>query len=183
MRKSLEINKNTSTMVDKTTSEDKVSKRELARDKTASKTREEAMAKIAPELRDEVLENAKQTRLLSGVSQARDTGVPTPSAIDKAHRRVQAAHNAPQVRLPAHHGGAGQMDPDRAIRRICNVVHATLDHENYRAVREALETGAWRLSERDLIGLATVSDGLIPKLIDCIRLLPAKIRPVQNPEA
>jgi hypothetical protein len=68
----------------------------------------------------------------------------------------------------------------RAIRRICNVVHATFDQENYRAVRTALETGAWRLSERDLIGLAHVSDGLIPKLIDCIRLLPAKIRPVQE---
>jgi hypothetical protein len=121
------------------------------------------MAKIAPELRDEVLEDAKQTRLRSGVSQARDTGIPTASAIDKAHRRVLAAH-APQVRLPAHHGGAGQMDPDRAIRRICNVVHATFDQENYRSVRTALETGAWRLSDRDLIGLATVSDGLIPKL-------------------
>jgi hypothetical protein len=136
---------------------------ELARRKTASKTREEAMAKIAPELRDEVLENAKQTRFQSGVSQARDTGIPTPSAIDKAHGRVLAAH-ASKVRPPE------QMDPDRAIRRICNVVHATFDHENYRAVREALETGAWRLSARDLIGIATVSDGLIPKLIDCIRI-------------
>jgi hypothetical protein len=153
--------------------------RELARRKNASKTREEAMAKIAPELRDEVLENAKQTRFRSGVSQAKDTGIPTPGAIDKAHRRVLVAHGS-KASPPSQGGSTTQMDPDRAIRRICNVVHATLDHENYRAVREALETGAWKLSERDLIGLATVSDGLIPKLIDCIRFLPGKIRPVQE---
>jgi hypothetical protein len=149
----------------------------VARDKNRSKTREEAIARIAPELRAEVLKNAKQTRLRSGVSQARDTGVPTPSAIDKAHQRVLAAHASKAS--PSSHSTT-QMDPDRAIRRICNLVHATLDHENYQAVREALETGAWRLSERDLIGLATVSDGLIPKLIDCVRFLPAKIRPVQE---
>jgi hypothetical protein len=145
----------------------------VARDKNRSKTREEAMAKIAPELRAEVLEDAKQTWLKSGVSQAKGTGIPTASGLDKSHKRVLAARAAKE-RLPE------QMDPDRAIRRICNVVHATFDQENYRAVRTALETGAWRLSERDLIGLATVSDGLIPKLIDCIRLLPAKIRPVQE---
>ena len=74
------------------------------------------------------------------------------------------------------------MDRGRAIRRICNVVRAVVDHENYQAVKGALESDAWKLSERDLIGLATVSDGLIPKLIDCLRFLPAKIRPVQNPE-
>jgi hypothetical protein len=154
---------------------------ELVRRKTASKTREEAMAKIAPELRDEVLEHAKQTWLRSGVSQAKGTGIPTPSALDKAHREVQAAHA--KASPPSQGGRTTQMDPDRAIRRICNVVHATFDQENYCAVRTALETGAWRLSEQDLIGIATVSDGLIPKLIDCIRLLPAKIHPVHNPEA
>jgi hypothetical protein len=133
------------------------------------------MAKVPPELRDEVLEHAKQTRFQSGVSLARDTGVPTPSAIDKAHRAVQAAH--------AKASPLEQMDSNQAICRICNVVYATFDQENYHSVREALETGAWRLSDRDLIGLAYVSNGLIPKLIDCIRLLPAKIRPVHNPEA
>jgi hypothetical protein len=49
------------------------------------------IAKIAPELRDEVLEDAKQTHLRSGISQARYT-VPTAATIDKAAKRVLAAH-------------------------------------------------------------------------------------------
>jgi hypothetical protein len=79
----------------------------VAREKNRSKTREEAIAKVPTELRDEVLKEARQRR--PGVSTATTIDVPTAASIDHAHRRVQAAR-APKVRLP-------EQIPERMIRR------------------------------------------------------------------
>jgi hypothetical protein len=119
---------------------------------------------LSSDLKEKVLVAARKRDNSPGNTKARARALKEVAGID-----LHPDKPAPKTRLPAH-GGSEPMDPDRAVRRICNVVHATFDHENYRAIREALETGAWRLSDRDLIGLATVSDRLIPKLIDCIRL-------------
>jgi hypothetical protein len=137
------------------------SKRAINEELTEREKVREALNNLSSDMREKVISASLKRDGSPGNTKTRKRALKEVAGID-------LHPDKPKPRLAAH-GGSEPMDPDRALRRLCNVAYAALDRDNYTAVKGALETDAWKLSEPFLVGLATLKDSQILKVIDCLR--------------
>jgi hypothetical protein len=86
-----------------------------------------------------------------------ETDIPLPKSAPSRSR--DAAHAVKSVDRDV------PIDRDRVIRRLYGVMHNTLD---YGPIKNALAENKWKLTDRDLAALGSLSDRLLGKILPCL---------------